>query len=649
MAEISNEPFRAKIAARGAVEPPRLPGIESLTMIVAIVIVVAALYLAREALIPVALAIILSFILGPLVELLRRIGAGHVTSVLATAVGALAILLLLAGLIGTQIASLASQVPLYQTTLEHKADTLRTATIGRLSDAMNQLGSAAKQASADAAKPKTPAAATPAAPAPVPVEVHEPPPTPMDVAERYLTPILSPLASFALIFVVAVFILLQKEDLRDRLIRLFGSSDLHRTTVAMDDAARRLSKYFVTQLSINVCFGTVIGVGLLLIGIPSPLLWGVLAALMRFVPYVGSIISVVPPLILAAGVDPSWSSVIWVAGLFLLTESVTGQAIEPMVYGHTTGLSPVSVVVGAIFWTWIWGAVGLILATPLTLCLVVLGRHVQRLEFLDVLLGDRPALTPVQSFYQRMLAGDPDEAADYAELLLKDRSLSSYYDEVVLKGLQLAAVDAARGALTDQRLERLRGALTDLLDTLDDHEDVDPPTEAKDDGAVAPTKAEKNLPIHPAPPTPSFVPAWQTPTPVLCIAGRGPLDDGAAALLTQLLHKHGLGTQTVSHAQVAPGYLRQLDLTGIRMACLTYLDLAGTPPHLRILIRRLRRRLPPGTPILVGLWTDGDPALTSESIRREIGADIYVATLRDAVKACLHEAESPAEQLPLSA
>ncbi len=649
MPEISSEPLRAKIAARGTVEPARIPGIDSLTMTVSIVVIVAALYFARDALIPVALAIILSFILGPLVGLLRRIGAGHVTSVLAASVGALAVLLLLAGLIGTQAASLAGEIPLYQTTLEHKADILRKATIGRLSLAMKQLGQAARQASAAAVPAPASNSASPAVPPPLSVEVHQPAPTPMDVAERYLTPVLSPIASFGLIFVVAVFILLQKEDLRDRLIRLFGSSDLHRTTVAMDDAARRLSKYFVTQLTVNVCFGTVIGVGLLLIGIPSPLLWGVLAALMRFVPYVGSVISVVPPLILAGGVDPTWTSAIWVAALFVLTEFVTGQAIEPMVYGHTTGLSPVSIVVGAIFWTWIWGPVGLILATPLTLCLVVLGRHVQRLEFLDVLLGDRPALTPVQSFYQRMLAGDPDEVAGYAELLLKDRSLSSYYDEVVLKGLQLAAVDAARGALTDQRLDRLRSSLTDLLDTLDEHTDADPPAHGKDDGAVGPSKAEKALPAHPAPPELPIAPAWRIPAPVLCIAGRGPLDDGAAAVLSQLLHKHGLGTQSVSQEQVAPGYLRQLDLGGVRMACLTYLDVSGSPPALRVLIRRLRRRLPPGTPVLVGLWADADPALKDEAIRREMGADIYVSTLRDAVQACLHQAQSAEEPLPLSA
>ena len=204
---------------------------------------------------------------------------------------------------------------------------------------------------------------------------------------------------------MAVFILLQQEDLRDRLIRLFGSTDLHRTTVAMDDAARRLSRYFLTQLGINAAFGLIIGVGLFIIGIPSPVLWGVLAALLRFVPYVGSLMAGAIPVLLGAAVNPGWSMAIAAAALFLVTEPIMGQIVEPMLYSRSTGLSPVSVVVSAIFWAWLWGPIGLILATPLTLCLVVLGRHIERLEFLDVVLGDRPALTPVENFYQRVLVG----------------------------------------------------------------------------------------------------------------------------------------------------------------------------------------------------------------------------------------------------
>jgi hypothetical protein len=286
-----------------------------------------------------------------------------------------------------------------------------------------------------------------------------------------LAPAVGPLETTAIVVIVAIFILLQREDLRDRLIRIFGATDLHRTTTAMDEAASRLSRYFLTQVAINAAFGVIIGWGLYFIGVPSPALWGVLAGLLRFLPYVGAVLAAIPPLILAAAVGPDWAMSLWVVGLFIVVEPIMGYAVEPIVYGHSTGLSPIAVIVSAIFWTWLWGPIGLILSTPLTLCLVVLGRHVKRLEFLDVMLGDRPALTPVESFYQRMLAGDPDEALDQAETLLRDRSLSSYYDEVVVKALQLAAADSLRGVLDDARLDQVRRAALTLVDDLSGHDD----------------------------------------------------------------------------------------------------------------------------------------------------------------------------------
>ena len=201
------------------------------------------------------------------------------------------------------------------------------------------------------------------------MEVRQPPPDPVALATRILTPVLHPLAAAAIIFIVAIFILLQQDDLRDRVIRLFGSRDLHRTTLAMDDAARRLSRFFLIQLGINTAFGVIIAAGLYFIGLPSPLLWGILAALMRFVPYIGSYVAAGVPILLAAAVDPSWSLTLWVAALFLVTEPIIGQLVEPMLYGRSTGLSPISVVISAIFWGWLWGPVGLILSTPLMLCL----------------------------------------------------------------------------------------------------------------------------------------------------------------------------------------------------------------------------------------------------------------------------------------
>lgn len=236
--------------------------------------------------------------------------------------------------------------------------------------------------------------------------MHQPNPTPFELVSRYLSPALSPFTTLGIIFVVAIFVLLQQEDLRDRVIRLLGSGDLHSTTVALDDGGRRLSRYFLTQLAINTTFGCVIGAGLFLIGVPHSALWGILSALLRFVPYIGSFLSALFPIALAAAVEPGWSMMIWTIVLYVVVETLAGQAVEPLLYGHSTGLSPAAVVIAAIFWSWLWGPIGLVLSTPLTLCLVVLGRHVKRLEFLEVMFGDRPPLTPVESFYQRVLAGD---------------------------------------------------------------------------------------------------------------------------------------------------------------------------------------------------------------------------------------------------
>ena len=404
------------------------------------------------------------------------------------------------GVIGSQFAQLAGNIPQYSVTIEQKVDTVRAYTIGRLDRFVGSLGHQAQPLGTS----QTPAGARPLrGQQPVrrhpgtPAAAAAPGDSPLALAERYLSPALLPLATVGIVFVVAIFILLQREDLRDRLIRLFGATDLHRTTSALDDAARRLSKYFLTQLGINATFGLVIGVGLYFIGVPNPVLWGMLSALLRFVPYIGSFIAAGLPIALAAAVDPGWSMALWTAALYIVIELLVGQAVEPMMYGHGTGLSPLAVVVAAIFWSWLWGPIGLILSMPLTLCLVVLGRHVERLEFLEVLLGDRPALTPVESFYQRILAGDADEAQDHAELLLKDRSLSSYYDEVALRGLQLAAEDAQRGVLHREQLERVKNTVKELVSELAANDDREPAPEKSDDAAAAPQDDARDLPKVP--------------------------------------------------------------------------------------------------------------------------------------------------------
>jgi hypothetical protein len=459
----------------------------------------------------------------------------------------------------------------------------------------------------------------------------------METATTYLSPVLSPLAHLGIVLIVTIFVLLQREDLRDRMIRLFGSSDLHRTTVAMDDAAYRLSRFFLTQVAINASFGIVITIGLMVIGLPSPILWGILAGLLRFVPYVGAILGALLPMALAAAVDPGWTMVLWTAALFLLIEPIVGHIIEPLAYGHSTGISPVSVVLAAIFWSWIWGPIGLLLATPLTLCLVVMGRHVDRLEFLDVLLGDRPALTPVENFYQRALAGDPDEAQEQAEVLLKERSLCSYYDEVALKGLHLAAADVRRGVVTTSQLERIREAVIDLVEGLQDHADTEPnrPQQAAARTARLST-AEQQLPREPLAklPEPEDIPEpWRVEGSVLCVAGRGPLDEISAVLLAQILRKHGLGARVVPYAAVSRREIGTLEVEGVRMLCVCSVELRGVPSNLRYLLQRLRRKAPKAS-TLVGMWQDNDPAPRDDDLRRSLGANVLVSSLREAVVAC---------------
>ena len=625
---------------------PATPGLNTLVSVVTGVTAIAALYLAREVLVPITLAIILSFMLAPLVELLRRIHLPHVLSVLVAVLLGLGTIGTLGGVIGIQVAQLAGDVPQYASTVETKVEAVRAMTLGRISALSDRLGRQMQHAAASHTAQPGAGAPAPDEQKPLPVEVRQPSTDPLTIARRVLEPILSPIESALIIFIVAVFVLLQKEDLRDRMIRLFGSGDLHRTTVAMDDTARRLSRYFLAQLAINALFGAVIATGLTLVGVPSPVLWGILAGILRFVPYVGPLIGAALPAALAAAVSPDWSLVAWTVGLFAVSEGLTGQVVEPMVYGHATGLSPLAVVVAAIFWSWIWGPIGLILSTPLTLCLVVLGRYVERLEFLDVLFGDRPALSPVENFYQRMLADDPDEALDQAEVLLKERSLTTYYDEVALKGLQLAANDAQRGVLDHEMLEQLKRNVRSLVGDLDHHEDRDPHPAEKAEADATTSKAEKGVartdaPTASAPVTQDLGPGWRSRTPVLCLAGKGPLDEATSTILAQLLGKHGLGARVVPYQAASREGVADLDIEGVAMICISYLEISGSPAALHYLVRRLRKRMPEAR-ILVGLWPSEDAVLKDERVQAVVGADHYTTSLREALETCVEAAHREA-------
>ena len=482
------------------------------------VVAIAALYFGRQVLVPITLSILLSFVLAPLVRLLRRTHLPKVPAVLFSVVLALAVILLLGALIGTQLADLAENAQTYQTTIGNKIEGLQNFAVGTTNHIVTALSHVGHHhAPAAGAAPSLGAPPTPGR-RPTPVTIVQDAPSPVALATRFLGPILAPIETIGIVFIVAIFILVQQEDLRDRLIRLFGSRDLHRTTIAIDDAARRLSRYFLSQLAVNASFGVIVGIGLAVIGVPSPVLWAVIGAMLRFVPYVGSYIAAILPVALAAAVDPGWSMAVWTMVLYVVLEGFLGQVVEPLLYGHSTGLSPAAVIIVAIFWSWLWGPIGLILSTPLTLCLVVLGRHVKRLEFLDVLLGDRPALTPVESFYQRMLAGDADEVLEQAEHLLRSRALSSYYDDVALKALQLAAADVRRGTLPTDRVSLIRRAVAELVLELDGHDDTDPAPGRQETGVAGADRPDRRDIIEPAPhaqidEASPLAPDWQATVP----------------------------------------------------------------------------------------------------------------------------------------
>ena len=590
------------------------PELKSLLGIAVGTLVIAALYFGKEVLIPITLAVMLSFVLSPVVNFLQRLRLWRAPAVILTVLAALALLGLVGTVIGSQAASLTANAPQYAQTVEAKVEGVQGFAVAKLAAVTKQLGSGHKPATV-ANRPApgtlTPAQASAGAKRPIPVEVVQGQTSPFTIARTVLAPILSPLETTILVLIVAIFVLMQKEDLRDRFIRLFGSNDLHRTTRAMDDAGQRLSKYFLSQLAVNTCFGLVIGLGLWAIGIPSPAMWGLMAGLLRFVPYIGSLLAAIAPAALGAAVDPGWGMAIEVVALFFIVEPLTGYVVEPLLYGHSTGLSPVSVIVSAIFWTWVWGPIGLIMSTPLTLCLVVMGRHVKSLEFFDVLLGDRPALTPVESFYQRILADNPDEALAQAELLLADRPLVDYYDQVVLRGLKLAVEDQAKGTIDNPRAAKMTRSMLSVIDDLDGH--IDAAASGTSSGATAGEDVR-----------------------TACVSGRGPFDDAVSTMLAQLLKQRDVASRIIGNAMVSREGIAQLELGGIDVIAISYLELAGSPAELRYLIRRLRQKAP-GARIVVGLWPEGEAALSDADIQRAIGADLYVGSLHAAVTAIVDE------------
>jgi len=604
-----------------------LPG-RGLAALNAAAIVVAALYLGRDLLVPLVLAVLLAFVLAPLVTLLQRARIGKVPAVLVAVVLAFSVILGIGTVVGRQAASLAEGFPAYQATIQEKVKSLTVGAevIERFSGSLQSLLSGRAEApSIPYAVPAPgPAASAPSAPVLVPAaEGGTGVASTFGIVRSVAGPVFGPLATMGVVVVFLLFVLLNREDLRDRLVRLVGRQDLHRTILAMNDAAHRLSRYFLFQLALNVSFGVFIGTGLWAIGLPNPVLWGIVAALMRFVPYIGSVIALVLPFLLALAAAPGWSLALMVLAMFFLADMLMGQVIEPLLYGHSTGLSPIAVILSTAFWVFLWGPVGLLISTPLTVCLVVAGRYVAPLSFLEVMLSDNPPLTPPETFYQRALEGNAAELAAQAERLTAPPpagrrarnkavgpapsgpgALAEYYDRVALRGLALAQADLSRDALAFERLEAIHTQIERLLAQMARHVGSVP-------DALPP-------------------PAWQAEGAVVCVPARGQLDDLAATMAMQVLQGAGFGARQESNLVLGAGQAAKVDLGAVRLCCLSVLDQGSSPSGLQYLLRRIQRRMP-GAVVVVGLWhAAGDSALLA-ALRAEGSEETIVLSLGELV------------------
>jgi predicted PurR-regulated permease PerM len=612
------------------------------TSMPAFAVFVAAMYFGRDILMPLATAILLTFALAPLVGWLAKRHVPRPVAVISVVVSAFTAIILFFIVVAFQLGSLAKNLPRYQINIETKVESIKDAQFGeemfsRISQMMERLSRDVKRS--DQPENSDGNAIGQDTPPPLPVEVVEPALKPLQLVRTILGPLIEPLATGGIIIVVVIFMLMKREDLRDRFIRLVGAGDLNRTTEALQDAGARVGRYLLMQLVVNVAYAIPLGTALWVIGVPNAPLWGMLALILRFVPYIGPIIASIFPLALALAVDPGWTVVLWTAAIFIVLELVSNNIIEPWLYGSGTGLSSIAIIVAAIFWTWLWGPLGLLLSTPLTVCLVVLGRHVPQFQFLDVLLGNEPVLEPYQQLYQRLLSGDPDEATRHAEEFLQENHLVAFYENIAIPALHLGELDRASGAMGSIRRKRLAEGALAVVDNLEEYareeavESLEPEkadTPGEDGGlteagnARAPDKQAS---------TPIEFPKGAGKV-VLCAGGRGDLDDAAAAMLAQVLEAQGATARLATHDALVADRLAKLNLEAVQTVVVGFLN-AVSEANAKYIVRRLKRN----RSLRVGIvfWTGPVTAVESTKLMDSIGCDFIAHSMTQAVTGALLE------------
>jgi len=577
--------------------------------------VIAALYFGRTVLVPIALATLITFLLSRLVTRLER-WIGRIAAVLVTVIAMFAIFAAASWVIGRQVIDLADKLPEYQANITTKIRSLRLPAAGPLARLSSSMRALQKEVVAPSPAPHTERApddssakTTPPAASPIPVRVVEGRNAIPQLMQETLGAILSPLGTAALVLLLVIFMLFKREDIRGRLIRLMGQGRISTTTRAMEDAGRRVSRYLSTQFLVNTCYGICVATGLHFIGVPNAALWGLLSGVLRFIPYVGAWAGALLPVLLSFAISTSWITPLITIGLFVALEAIVSNFVEPWVYGANTGVSPIALIISAVFWTWLWGPVGLVLSTPLTVCLAVMGRHIPRLEFLGILLSEDQALAPHEEFYHRLLSFSMDSAEEFATKYVETESLTAFYDNVLIPAIGAVEIDGHRGSIT---AEQRTSALQRVHEIIDDFS-----------GSEASRNDAQKQKID-------FAGAAGTGSRIVCLPASAYCDELAGEMLAQLLRNQGFECENV------PARLKHEELVDraveLQPECIC---ISVVPPtsiaQARHLASAIRERLKNVT-ILIGVWsTRFDAEKLRERLRGAHVSDAAVS-LEDAVQ-----------------
>ena len=592
---------------------------------------VLILYFARAVLIPLALALTLNFLLTPMVRWLQqRLGMRRVLAVAVVMLVSTAAVAGMGWIVAEQLLQVASDLPNYRLNIRNKIDGLHLrpeSTLSRAAATVNEIDSDFFESQTAHNSQAAPPATLPKTPSPqavIPVQVVTPTANGLQYLGEMLSPLLKPLGTAGMVMIFTVFILITQEDLRDRFLRLAGVAQLHAMTLALDDAAQRISRYLTMQFLVNACYGLCFGLGVFLIGIPNALLWGVIAGLFRIVPYVGALAATTFPFVLALALFQGWGPPLLVFLLFAFLDLMASNVVEPWLYGARTGISSLALLVTTVFWVMLWGWAGLVLAVPLTVCVVVLGRYVPRMSFLHVLLGDETALSVEAQFYQRLLALDQEDARNIAHNFVKSHSLTSLYDQVLMPALALAEQDRHKGALDETRESFLFLSVSEIVSELALYQPGDAP--AKPRSLMSRWSSKR----RPAMPAASHADPAPSTTRIFCLAANDQADEITSSMLAQLLERSGHGVLSLPVGSPFEEIVKNLPLEPQDVICISAL-----PPfafaQAATLCQRVRLHLPE-VKILAGIWgVSGD----LEKAKERFGGarpDMVVNSLAQAVE-----------------